>query len=225
MIEFKEHEDALEADKNPILLIEERPNKTIVIGAPHHAPGGKKELPCPEHTDSDENTGQIAHDLADRLQVSAIIACNAAVDPNKSLTTEYSTRIIQWKPGFLIEIHGHGGKAVPEDVIEVSCGTLSNNAWSIGFAKVFQSYLNTIDALKMFKVSGDFEKLHFKASKTATVTNPDWISFHIELPPALRIGTGNGLPEMTDVFLAALEKTIRFVCISKTFDIQSSGDS
>jgi len=109
-MEFRENEQILLNEKKTFLLVEERINKTVVIGAPHHAPGGTKELPCPEHKAADENTGLIAHKLSELLQLSAVIVCNATIDPNKNLDTDYSKKILNWKPKFLIEIHGHGGQ-------------------------------------------------------------------------------------------------------------------
>ena len=100
----------LSEKKRTILLIEERDRKDIVICAPHHTLKGIEYMPCPEHKDGDENTGFIAFEIAEKLNISSIIACNYRTDSNKSLQTDYSTQILKWSPNFLIEIHGHGGK-------------------------------------------------------------------------------------------------------------------
>jgi hypothetical protein len=79
-----------------ILLIEERERKDIIICAPHHSVGGIKSLPCPEHPDSDENSGLIARQIAEYLNLSSIIACNYRIDPNKNLRTDYSIQMSVW---------------------------------------------------------------------------------------------------------------------------------
>ncbi|MDF7820022.1 hypothetical protein P1X15_20545, partial [Runella sp. MFBS21] len=105
-------EQILHEKNASILLIEQRENDEVVIGAPHHTLGGVKNMPCPEHTSGDENTGFVARQLAEQIKSSSVIACNYRVDPNKSLNTDYSTQIAKWEPKFLIEIHGHGAKKI-----------------------------------------------------------------------------------------------------------------
>ena len=40
--------------KASLLIIEERKFKDIVIGVPHHAPGGVEKLPCAAHQEKVE---------------------------------------------------------------------------------------------------------------------------------------------------------------------------
>lgn len=201
-----------------ILLIEERPRTDIIIAAPHHAIGGEPNMPCPEHRDSDENTGFIARKIAEQIKVSSIIACNYRIDPNKNLRTDYSLQISQWEPKYLIEIHGHGakikkGEKRPDDLtIEVSSGSQVKNSHSINFSKVLKRKFGSNQDLKNYKVCGDFTFIHFKAKNTATITDNRWISFHIELPPSLRKNKNDNLPDFTDTFIQCLAETILEVC-------------
>lgn len=165
------------------------------------------------HKDSDENTGLIAFEIASNLNTSFIIACNASTDPNKTLETDYSKQIIKWNPKFLIEIHGHGGKRVSENVIEISCGSIEKNHLSIIFAKTLQNKLTYFDNLKKFIINGNFEEIKFRATSTATITDNRWCAFHIELPPSLRLNNDNCLPEYISEFINALSETISEVCI------------
>ena len=112
----------LESTEHSLLIIEERARSDIIVGVPHHAPAGVPFLPCPEHSDSDENTGFIGRYLAERLDCCSVIACNATVDPNKHLHSDYTMQIASWSPSVLIEIHGHGKVRSPYDV-EISCGS------------------------------------------------------------------------------------------------------
>ncbi len=213
MKEFNSNEELLNRSQTTLLISENRDSPSIVIGAPHHAPGGTKNLPCLEHPDSDENTGVIAHRLAEISQFNSVIACNYTIDPNKDLSTDYSKQIIAWNPRFLIEIHGHGARKIDNDTIEVSSGREDKNPWSIKFAEAMQSYMAQKDFLKDYKVLGDINHLHFKARNTKTITHEGWISFHIELPPSLRVDSNNNLPEESTIqLLSVLVATIKDVC-------------
>lgn len=202
----------LSETKASILWIEERERKDIIVCAPHHTLGGIKNMPCPEHTDGDENTGFIALKIAEKLNLSSIIACNYTFDPNKSLKTDYSTQIIKWNPKFLIEIHGHGARKIKDSKIEISSGSLDRNDISKVFSQKLSEYLNNIDALKSYVVDGDFNNIHFKATNTATVTHKVWTSFHIELPPSIRLDEQNKLPTYIDEFVNCITKTIKEIC-------------
>lgn len=206
---FMDTKQILSNKKASILIVEERNRKAIVIGAPHHSPGGVRELPCPEHPYSDENTGLIALQIAEQLSLSSIIACNYRIDPNKNLGTDYAMQIAAWSPKYLIEIHGHGARKINNNKIEISCGTPERSNLSTLFAKTLQTKLTLQNTLSGYEVNGEFESLHFKASKTATIIDQRWIPFHIELPPSLRINTGDNLPD----FILALIETINEVCI------------
>ncbi len=198
-----------------ILLIEGRVETNIVVAAPHHTPGGNKNMPCPEHTDGDENTGIIARMLAETLNVSSIIACNYPIDSNKSLETDYARQILQWKPKYLIEIHGHGAKggAKPSDyIIEVSSGTEARETTAIEFANTLKEQLQIYSELENYNVKGEWDQIHFRASKTATIIDERWIPIHIELPPSLRLSPDNTLPEFITKFVDCLAVTIKQVC-------------
>lgn len=203
------------------LLIEERGNgnSEIVIGAPHHTPGGTEIMPCPEHTDGDENTGFIARYLANNLNVPSIIAGNYRIDPNKTLTTDYSVQILKWRPKYLIEIHGHAGKGKSgrgkpkpdQNTIEISSGR-ENKDFSKRFADALQLRLESDSRLSEVKVNGDFDQIHFQAKNTATIATTHWTPLHIELPPNLRKDENNRLPELTTTFNEHLIQTIMDIC-------------
>ncbi len=195
-----------------ILWSEERENNMIVIGAPHHTVGGVKNMPCPEHTDGDENTGFIALQLAQLIRSSSIIACNYRIDPNKSLTTDYSTQIIKWKPKYLIEIHGHGARKVDNLCIEVSSGKIERNEISRTFATILKAKFSDHPILRQYKVCGDFHHVYFKAAKTATIIDDRWTPIHIELPPSIRLDKDNRLPETINDFTNYLSETVIEVC-------------
>lgn len=194
-------------------LKKDKKNSSIVIGAPHHAPGGVEELPCPDHKVSDENTGFIAWEISKSLKTHAAIACYAKIDPNKKLDTSYSKQIIKWSPKYLIEIHGHGGVNVDEKVIEISSGNAKRNRYSEKFASVLQKKFSAIDSLKNYTVNGNYNDIYFKAKGTATIIDNRWIPFHIELPPSLRINEKKGLPEISKFVIESIIETIKEVCI------------
>ena len=182
----KEEIDILlsETQKENLLRLQGNEQR-IVIGVPHHAPLGVSELPCPEHRDADENTGFLGAEVARLLDCSAIIACNARKDPNKNKDTDYSQQILSWKPRLLVEIHGHGGKSAKFD-IEISGGSLDRNQWSLGLEERLKKKMAGESFLKDFTISGDFDKIYFKASNSYTITESEWIAMHIELPKTLR---------------------------------------
>ena len=195
-----------------ILLIEQRENRKIVLGAPHHTLGGIKNMPCPEHTDGDENTGFIAQQLAEQINCCSIIACNYPIDPNKSLSTDYSVQIEKWNPKYLIEIHGHGAKKIDDLRIEISSGKIESNEISKLFATTLKNKFNSNDILKKYDVCGDFNKIYFRASKTATIIDNRWTAIHIELPPSIRNNENNTLPTFSSEFIKYLYETINEVC-------------
>ncbi|MBC8489713.1 MAG: hypothetical protein H8D45_27150 [Bacteroidetes bacterium] len=214
--------EAILKSKKTILFAEKRRMTRIVIGSPHHAPGGVENLPCKEHPDADENSGIIARRVAEKLRASSIIACNYHIDANKNLGTDYSLQIAKWKPKYLIEIHGHSGKKTgnhrhrktgekAKTRIEISSGSESRNELSKKFASVLQKKLEQNPELKTLTVYGDFNEIRFTASKTATITSGNWKALHIELPPMLR-KNGKKLPKIANGFINILEETIAEVC-------------
>lgn len=184
-----------------------------MIGAPHHSLGGIKFLPCKEHKDADENTGLIARQIALRLNVSSIIACNYRVDSNKSLETDYSRIIIQWKPKYLVEIHGHGAKFADKYAVEVSSGNIERNQLSKQFADTLTNKMANHRSLKRFEAFGDFDSIYFKATNSATITTSEWNPIHVEIPPSLRLTKTNQLPKCGIHFTQLLIDTIKEICV------------
>lgn len=175
----------LESTEPSIFIIEDRTRKDIVIGVPHHAPAGKEELPCPEHSHADENAGFLGRHLAERLDCCSVIACNYTIDVNKHLRSDYTMQIASWRPQVLVEIHGHGGKAARNE-IEISCGSQDHNGFSNGLATKLTDLLSNNDELRDIRVCGDYDTIRFKASSTITISDGRWLAYHIELPPSLR---------------------------------------
>lgn len=167
------------------LLAKERNNKKVVIAVPHHAPIGTSKLPCAQHEISDENAGVLGDYISRLLNCCSIVACNYFIDSNKSKESDYFKRIQTWKPKFLIEIHGHGSRLANYD-IEISSGSLENNTWSKKLAEKLQRKMADARALRDFTISGNYNQIYFKASSSITISTDNWISFHIELPKAIR---------------------------------------
>lgn len=175
----------LESTEKALLIKEKRLRSDIVVGVPHHAPAGTPVLPCPEHRDSDENTGYIGRYLAEQLDCCSVIACNATVDPNKYLDTDYTLQIAAWRPRILIEIHGHGKVRSRYDV-EISCGSAEFTHYSEALAAGINSRLSADERFADVSVSGRFQDLYFRATKSLTITDTRWLAYHIELSSRLR---------------------------------------
>ena len=195
------------------LIVKERATKEIVVGVPHHAPAGTPTLPCKTHPDSDENAGFLGHYLANILDCHSVIACNATEDVNKSLESDYAKQIAKWKPKFLIEVHGHGGKKAKFDV-EISSGK-ANNEYSKQMAERIGQILQDKPELEAFSVGGDYSKLTFQAKKAVTISDERWVSYHIELPPALRKVSGSLDPPVSGYhFCDAIAQAIKEIHLS-----------
>jgi hypothetical protein len=175
----------LESTEQSLLIIEKRKRFDFVVGVPHHAPAGVPHLPCPEHSDSDENTGFIGRYLADQLDCCSIIACNYTIDANKHLHSGYTIQIAEWRPSVLIEIHGHGKVRSKYDV-EISCGSAELQTYSEDLATAINRKLSGDADLADVSVCGRFTGIYFKATKTLTITDTRWLAYHIELSPRLR---------------------------------------
>ena len=182
----------LESTARSLLIVERRSRSDLVIGVPHHAPAGTTTLPCKEHPDSDENAGFMGRHLAERLDCCSVVACNATIDPNKHLDSDYALQIIRWHPDILIEIHGHGKVRSPYDV-EVSCGCAEQTGYAEDLAFAISQKIALDAELSDISVCGCFADIYFKATKTLTITDPRWHAYHIELSSVLR-KPGNGLP-------------------------------
>ena len=204
-------ESMLESPALSLLIIEERANKDIVVGVPHHAPAGKTTLPCQDHPDSDENAGFLGRYVAEALNCCSIIACNYTIDVNKSLSSDYAMQIARWRPKVLIEIHGHGGKKAKHDV-EISSGSTENDRHSHQIATKLTGILADANGLKSLSICGQYSKLHFKARGAVTISDGRWVAYHIELPPGLRkpSDSPNGKPSNIGyTFCDALTKAVR----------------
>ncbi len=175
----------LESTEPSRLIAETRKRADIVVGVPHHAPAGTPCLPCAEHSDSDENTGFVGRYLAGQLDCCSIIACNATIDANKHLHSDYTIRIAKWRPRVLVEIHGHGKVRSKFDV-EISCGSAAFTACSEALARAIDRMCLADADLTDVSVCGRFADIYFKATKTLTITDPRWLAYHIELSPRLR---------------------------------------
>lgn len=164
----------------------------VVVGAPHHAPAGVRCLKC--NRPADQNTGLIAWEVAHALGAPFVIATNAEVDPNKSLTSKYSAAVRGFGPRFLLEIHGHGMRNVNFDV-EVSAGSVGRSEYAVNFATALSNAMRADPELSALSVSGDFRSIRFRATRTATMHSTDWIGIHVELPLLVRKqGSGSHLP-------------------------------
>ena len=159
--------------------------RDIVIGVPHHAPLGVAELPCEEHRDADENVGFLGYYVSRLLDCPSIIACNYFIDPNKHIDSDYFKRVQSWKPKILTEIHGHGGHSARFD-IEISSGSVERNLWSKELAARLRKKLVGVPGLQDYTLSGDFNAIYFKATKSLSVIEKEWVAFHIELPKSIR---------------------------------------
>lgn len=179
-------ETILDDRANSLLIATPGKVKEIVIGVPHHAPLGVSELPCQEHPAADENTGFLGYYLSRLLDCPAIIACNYFFDPNKHKDSDYFRRIRSWKPKILAEIHGHAGNSAKFD-IEISSGSRERNFWSKELAERLGKKLAGAPALQGYTLSGDFNAIHFKATRSLSIVEGAWIGFHIELPKSIRV--------------------------------------
>ena len=88
------------------------------------------------------------------------------------------------KPRILVEIHGHGGGRSTAD-IEISSGKHNKDA-SIEFARKLQSSMKRSRFKRSYSVSGDYDKITYKASEAVSINSDNWLAFHIELCPELR---------------------------------------
>jgi len=178
-------ENILKDDENSILLFIPGNDNEIVVGVPHHAPQGVLELPNEEHPVSDENAGFVGAALAGLLHCPAIIACNYFMDANKHKSSDYYKRIQSLEPKLLTEIHGHSRNKARFD-IEISSGSLEKNSWSQNLAGRLSEKLGKEPLLQGYTVSGDFNEIYFKATRSLSITSSAWIAFHIELPRPIR---------------------------------------
>ena len=178
---------------NSYLIYHSGNNQKILVAAPHHAPLGVQQLPCLTHPTSDENTGWIAYQLAHHLDCDLIIAGNYFLDPNKYRTSDYYKKIESLMPTTLIEIHGHGSGSANYD-IEISTGSREKSHLAEQFTDYLKQALSTQDHLKNYTICGDFDRIHFRATKSLTINTVLWNAYHIELPQKIREDQNQYLP-------------------------------
>lgn len=183
----------------------------IVIAVPHHSPLGITNLPCEEHKEADENSGYLGYNLSKLIKCPIIIACNYFIDSNKHEDSDYFKKILKWNPKILIEIHGHSSKSANFD-IEISAGHIEKNKWSIELASKIKQKIND------YSISGDYNEIYFKASKTKTINTDKWLGFHIELPKKLRSSKNE-----YSTFLEILAKSIKEVLVEYNNYLNTSG--
>ena len=117
-------------------------------------------------------------------------------------------------PKYLIEIHGHGAKSIADNQIEISSGSLARNNVSTTFASILQSKLLKSEELKGYLSIGDFNKVYFRGTKSATIIDERWTSLHIELPPSLKLNPNDSTLPLSGMDLTkCLIETINEVCI------------
>ena len=180
--------------KKSSLVFEERGNKNIVIGVPHHAPAGVSYLSCRPRRPADENAGYLGLYIAEKLKCSFIIACYYYLDANKNMSNPYAKLLLKWNPNVLVEIHGHKRKKTKND-IEISCGSKKLNDYSLTLAEKIGNKCQGNDELNWLTICGDFNKILFKAETVKTIQHPDWLGILIELPPELRFEKGQEASE------------------------------
>lgn len=167
------------------LIYQPGKDNRLLIAAPHHSPIGTKNLPCESHPTADENTGWIAYQLSKMFDCGCLIAGNYFLDPNKHKTTDYYKKIEQLQPRILFEIHGHGSVSANYD-IEISSGSRDKSDLSEEFANHLAKSFSNYPAMCDYTISGDFDRIHFRATKTLTINTDEWTAYHIELPQSLR---------------------------------------
>lgn len=211
------YEDILKINNKSIFIADIKKNSDIVIGVPHHTPSGTTNMPCESHSRGDENTGHIGSYIAKELKGSFLCACNYFIDPNKNYNSNFSDYYLALKrcnPKYLIEIHGHGLKPEWND-IEVSSGSKEDEHYSIELKdeiyklidKEIEKNKDNYEFLKLkdIKINADFNDIYFKATKSSTIVDKNWISYHIELPLMLRTDLeDSNLPELGKCFTKIL---------------------
>lgn len=173
-------------------LVQKGEQAGIVVSAIHHAPAGVSSLPSDRHKASDESIGYLALKIARKLKCSLIVASNYFLDINKpdpnirekKENTDYLTWLFHNKPQILVEIHGHNGKKSKAD-IEISSGK-PRQTHSIKFAEILRSRMKRSRFKRDYSVSGDYNKIYYKASEAVTVNSSEWLALHVELCPELR---------------------------------------
>lgn len=219
--------DVLKISDTSILISKINQQSDIVIGVPHHTPSGTFMMPCENHIYGDQNTGYVGYNIAKNLNCNFLCACNYFIDSNKNHNNNYSdyyTALERCKPKYLVEIHGHGVEHCGDD-IEISSGCKEHESYALKLKNEIEKLINVelkkdetnnnLKELRELNINADFDKIYYKAAKSATIIDRRWISYHIELPLILRIESKNGnLPEKGLQFTNILYKSIKKICFS-----------
>lgn len=221
------YSEILKNNDTSIFIASINKKSKILIGVPHHTPSGTVTMPCKEHLYSDENVGYIGAYIAEKLKCSFLCACNYFIDVNKNDNSNYSdyyTALKRCKPKYLVEIHGHGMEHSGNN-IEISSGSKEEERYSLQLKDELDKVIDEkcrgnnknveLNKLKEFKINANFDTIYFKATRSATIIDKNWISFHIELPVALRIipHRDNKLPSLGEKFAEMLYEAIKNICI------------
>lgn len=219
------HSDILKINNLSIFTADIKEQSQLVIGVPHHTPSGTFTMPCETHMYGDENTGYIGSYIAEQLGCSFLCACNYFIDANKNNKYNYSDyyeALQKCNPKYLVEIHGHGMEHGGDD-IEISCGckeeelhakTLKDEIEKLVDIEASKNEKNRdLLELKNMKINADFDGIFLKATKSSTIIDNRWRSYHIELPLILRINPENEyLPRKGVEFTRILCKAIENIC-------------
>lgn len=184
--------------------------ESIVVGAPHHTPGGTDRMLCDRP--GDENTGYLALNLGERLMGQCIIAHNYWLDPNKTCD-DYLHFIKLKNPKNLIEIHGHGGSA--KSMIEISCGTEKLSGRSEKMAEFINNEIRKLQGIDSFwndiSACGIFTEIKYKAQEALSlryVREYGATSYHIEIHPKLRKDENNRVPDQGKKLMGIIANSV-----------------
>lgn len=214
--------DILKINDTSILISKINSRSDIVIGVPHHTPLGTYMMPCESHKYGDQNTGYIGFDLSKNLNSNFLCACNYFIDSNKKYDnnlSDYYKALEKCNPRYLVEIHGHGIEHCGDD-IEISSGCKNDEVHALRLKEEIIAVIDKrakedrdskkVQELKNLNINAEFDKIHYKAARSSTIIDNRWISYHIELPLILRIGTEDGrLPEIGFEFANVLYEAIK----------------
>lgn len=219
--------DILKINDTSILISKINRESDIVIGVPHHTPGGTFMMPCENHIYGDQNTGYVGYSIAKNLNCNFLCACNYFIDANKKQHNNYSDYYMaleRCNPKYLVEIHGHGVEYCGDD-IEISSGCKEHEAYALKLKDEIEKFIDIeveknktnkrLKELKKLNINANFDNIHYKAVKSSTIIDKRWISYHIELPLILRTESNiKELPEKGVLFTKILCKSIKNICFS-----------
>jgi len=208
--------DILKIEHSSILIVQKGNNKDIVVGVPHHVYSQVGITNDDNFVSKDVNAGFIGEYIGKKLNASLVVACNYFYDVNKDIKSDYFRAILQFKPSILIEIHGHENNKTKYDV-EISSGSFEKNSLSIEFADILINFSKEYKLLKDFQICGDFKYIYYKATKSKSINNENWVAFHIELPPKLR-----DIVEQNNKYILTKKALLFAECLIKTIKLLNS---